>query len=539
MLSRRIHLGTISALVVMCFLGLPLVTSAMEAILIENPSAVQQHSDDDFQQLVDDGRGALDDLNFTSARRDFQDGLDHARGQSHSRWERIFIFYLALSHQQQSQTVKDPSRRQGHLKRAAAYYERSLRLKADSGSVLNNLAKIYDSLGESKKAGDYLKGAVELNDGRFGFYAKNYADHLVKAGDRNEAFNYYRLSAQKNPSPSFVHRQTMELGIEGKRISSLIEYLQALEQQGYESLAQDGALDILRKATPSVREKKKLLDLVVTILSERVYDPAGFAKSKVGLALRRLAADPDIGKPAQQVLLLHQKPPAGPRPFRYWNIGPPSVTFAKLTKQLGSWYMREASLDSAKAEAYFMLTLELTGGDDPGTFLQLVNLFADSDRIKDIKNLSRSYVPALFQAKGRQYQKGDLKKIYSYHRALGVLFSYLGEHQKPGNSEDFWGDEDTITSAIFQLDHALQIAREARIDYDTGLIDLLEKGYVAKSRPKDVIKLRLKAAEDSIYLGRVKQSKRVLAPLKTRKLTDVQKLDFKKVQKKLSIRRKN
>src|SRR5204863_3407234 len=130
-------------------------------------------------------------------------------------------------------------------------------------------------------------------------------------------------------------------------------------------------------------------------------------------------------------------------------------------------------------------------------------------RLDALNALATEYREPMFDAKMGTILRGDVTAEYRFHVALGTMYSYLGQY----------GDEQTPTSAIFQLSRAKQVAEAAdrqggkRITIDPKVIDLLATSYEKVSAPDAAVRVRLDSAEAFKKQGRVAAAQRVFKPL--------------------------
>src|SRR5215210_6837061 len=85
------------------------------------------------------------------------------------------------------------------LEEAASAYERALTIDPNRGTVLNNLAGVYDELGRDSEAEDLFERAVFQADKLQAFYRCNFGDFLVARGDSERAVGEYRKALEEVP----------------------------------------------------------------------------------------------------------------------------------------------------------------------------------------------------------------------------------------------------------------------------------------------------------------------------------------------------
>ena len=475
------------------------------------------------ERYVKDGKQALDVGEYDQALRLFSLGARQAENEQDKRWQADFYFYMGLTQQQKSESLKDNQDRKNVFLEAARFYEKALVTRPDFGAVLNNLAYIYDQIGLADQASRFYQKAIKLNDKRQSFYEVNYADFLFDYQELQKALGYYRLALKSQPDNSYARKKIIDVSITlGDR--GLVPFLWELMGNGWIIEAQQGALQALleKKWSSSRRDREELLALAVVGLSRQMYDPCEFAGSEVGNKFRKLSADPALRREAQDIIALHQLEKNDFSKFSHWAhkgdlfTDPsqgvwPRDAFLKLIRSLGDRY--RGYRDFQQAETYYLLATNLDRqAPDPDAILKLADLYIAQGDQEELKKMMAEHQISLFKGKARAYRNSHLQKIYQYHRALGVIYANI----------DNWGDSRTSTSAIFQLEHALKTAqvingrtekKEDQIIVEPRLVTYLADGYKLKNQPDKAIRIQLDAAETMMDQGAFLPAKKVLAPL--------------------------
>ena len=195
----------------------------------------------------------------------------------------------------------------------------------------------------------------------------------------------------------------------------------------------------------------------------------------------------------------------------------PADGFRGLIRSLGSRYKQIG--EPGRAESYYRLAADLRPYDvDPAAIRDLTQLYIEENQLPKVNRLAEEYVDRLFHGKGGAYRNSRLRKIFEYHRTLGVLYATIGR----------WGDSYRVDSAIFQLEHAREKSREVeeraqgalpeRYRFSPDMVNMLATGYVATDQLSRSYELRVKEAERFQQQGDAEAVRKVLEPIKTQEL---------------------
>ncbi|MBX2818921.1 MAG: hypothetical protein KTR29_04540, partial [Rhodothermaceae bacterium] len=130
------------------------------------------------------------------------------------------------------------------------------------------------------------------------------------------------------------------------------------------------------------------------------------------------------------------------------------------------------------------------------------------------------------------YKKSNFKKIYTFHRTLGIMYALTEQ----------WGDSGTVTSAIFQLENALRtrnvynsrIARRQRLDpiaIDARLVNLLAMAYAATGKNEEAVDLQLNYLSDAVKAKDRFTSREILREIDYAKLEGKQARQYERLRK--------
>ena len=484
-------------------------------------------------QYADQGRAALAAADYDRALESFRAGLEST---SDPDWQAKYIFYQAVTLQQQ-----------GRLEEAAGLYKEYLGQKPESAAALNNLAQIYAQAGDAERAEKLFRKAIAQKDSRSAYYRQNYAEFLDAQGRWKDATAAWTRLIDGQSQAESPHRAMMDRylasapsdrpwsTLEGReqhqrrgRGEEMVGYLWGRWEDGQPVRAAAGALDALADPNSWPPElRRELLTVVAVGLAGQRYDARQFLVSETAKKLSSLSGDPRISQGAEELLRLHNydEPKLDPDVYRWWKMGDlendpprgiwPADGFLRLIRSLGRGFQQGKDLD--RAEQYFRLAADFRGDDvDPEAIGDLAGLYAGDNRLEQVSELAQAYEHRLFGGKVQAYRTSKTEKIFDYHRTLGGIYS-LTETR---------GDEHTVTSAIFQLDRALEMHRrleqespataEQKAQYTPELNSLLAKGYESTGRIEKGYDVRISAAEIYQRNGDQEAATMILRPILTK-----------------------
>ena len=467
---------------------------------------------DQLSDQLDEARVSLRSRDFQVAIPALREGLSIAMEENDKEFQARYHFQLGVALQQRS----SGGRVGQDLNEAAGHYESYLKLKPRTGSALNNLAQIYTQLGREGEASSLFSRAVALEDDMVGFYAFNYAEFLKERKAWGESANYYKKALEENPD----HPEAREGLLEAyQRIDQgrLITFIWDQIDEGRDVWATTASLQALANlpaedVSAQIRkQKEELLSCVTVGMSRARYGPASKSKSggtqaEVFQMLEKLASDEDIGPGVKEILYAFDAPASSSeeaakswwsdKGSRYQDPEDgwwPRDGYRMLLRSIGTWHERRK--DMTTAEAYYKQAIHLTDDSDREpdlkAIVQLTDLYLSMNRTEDIETLLNDTSRELFSGKGDAYKNSDFKKIYNFHRTLGIMYALTEK----------WGDSGTVTSAIFQLENALR-ARDnynsrlgrrqtsERIAIEGRLVNLLATAYQNTGKSDEAVELQ-------------------------------------------------
>lgn len=181
----------------------------------------------------------------------------------------------------------------------------------------------------------------------------------------------------------------------------------------------------------------------------------------------------------------------------------PADGFRELVRALGRRFQEQGRYE--QAADYFRLAADLRDDEvDAAAVSDLVALNLERDRLDMVQSLTREYEPRLFDDKEESFLSSRVEKIFDYHRTLGGVYTLIEK----------WGDENTVDSAIFQLDKALDFydrleakapeKAAAKYHYTPELSEQLARAYEATGRLEESYRVRLDAVD--FHLERDRQT---------------------------------
>lgn len=406
---------------------------------------------------------------------------------------------------------------------AAESYLQVLEIKPESGSTLNNLGRLYASLGDMDQAIQYYERAAQVPGDNQAFYRKQYADMLWQTQRQAEAVVEYRAVISQLPQATAARDTVANFYLQDyqRDHDELIGYLWELVGTGEILSAAETALTVLE----SGRGDEWSVDLLTVVARALGHETLSREQSEaIRMRLRPLVRDPAVGSGVAEILALHESPNGA---FPWWaGRGNPSRdpargmwprdAFLQLARALGAQAERDDDLDLA--EAYYFAAARLNREEpDPLAFLALCQLYLRQDDFAKLESIidDSTIVNRMFEGKGEAYRRGQLDKIYQYHVTLGYIYGSLASRNTIP-----WGDSRTPTSAVFQLEHARTVG--ALIDdqqgnqraphIDVGVVELLAT-YYGQDNPSRATELRIESARRLMNAGSEDAARQVLSPV--------------------------
>lgn len=458
---------------------------------------------------------ALEARRFDDAFTLFTEAFRSAELQNDTNRIANMQFYRALTKQRQALQAKDGAERGRLYDEAIQYYNHAIGIRANFSAALNNLGRIYADRGDVAQALVLSKRVLELNDARQGYYAENHADLLLRTGQWKEACRFFALAAWAQPSNETVRgklvRECLRSGPD-----LLGQYLWDFVEHGMVLQVEEIALDVLGNERLGPNHKEELLSIVAVCLSRQYYLPAAFQETASGKRLTAFRADPAVGQGVSELSDLHGRR-IDRKDLQWWTdrtvpLRPdmpdsaPQAALGKLISSLGERLIRAKETNAA--ERYLILATELhSGPPDPNAIIRLAELYAERRQYAKLKALAEKHQRDLFVGKGEAYNQSDLRKMYAFHTALGVIYAHT----------ERFGDSSSPQSATFQLEHALRIADQIKDHSDirspATAIDLLAYAYEKTKQEAKGIELRLTQSEAYLKQGNPEAARIILGPV--------------------------
>jgi Flp pilus assembly protein TadD len=505
--APRRHWGAAGCLVLLLFAAAPVCAQMRPIEKKENPFLTAK---------AQEGRDALENQEFDRALSAFQNVLALALQDHDLKWQADSYFYLGLTRQQQAEKLGNAPGAQAAIAESEEFYKQALALKPNSPSILNNLAQLYASSGREKEAQELLRKSVSLKDQHSGVSAQNYAALLDRTGDVKSASQYYAMVAASQPDNVDAHERAVAAFIQADP-KGLGAYLWNALKSGQVLRVQESAIAALQRREWEPEPRRELLALVAASLSQQSYDPAKYKDTFAAENLATFAGDSVIGGGVVELMRLHGAGAVDPSAYRWWSEAGdlhtdpprgqwPRDAFRGLIRSLGNWYQRRGDLQ--RAESFYRLAVKLNRSEiDPVACLALADLYISQNRASDVDHLMNELAPELFYGKGEAYRSSQWQKIYEFHRALGLIYSYMKR----------WGNSGAPSSAIFQLEHAMEAAARLNMRPEPRLVDSLAAAYENSGQFERGSSLRLRYAEEFIQQKDYLNAQELLAPLTKQK----------------------
>lgn len=473
--------------------------------------------------LIDQGLTELRGGRITEARARFREAANVSRQAEDRDRQAEAAFYLGFADQSEAQG-KGADRREPLLRSALAAYEEALRWRPESPGVLNNAAQVQIQLGRTNEALGLMAKAIGTSDPMRATYTRNYADMLLGAGRWRDACRFYALVAVEQPQNQPLQQKLVDLCL-AKGPDLLGLYFWDLAQAGQVVQVGARALELVDRPDWEPRQAEELLSLVAYCLARQKIVKQEFLDSKMAARLKELVPHRVVGEGARELLLLMGGEQLDPSQYRWWPArhrvseeAPrgvwPLEAFQQLARSLADRAAEEKN--PARLEGYLLLSVGLNReAPDPEALTQLANFYAEGNQLERLDRLMQQFEVDIFRAKGAAYSQTQLRRIYRYHMALGVIYSHLGR----------WTSPRVVDSATFQLDRALQVADRlkeeggnkglAPVAVPPGLVDMLARAYDKTGRSEQAVNLRLDRAERFLEAGNRQSAAEVVRPLET------------------------
>jgi tetratricopeptide (TPR) repeat protein len=422
---------------------------------------------------------------------------------------------------------------------------------------MNNLAQLYTEAGRIEDATRLYREAIALEDERKGFYALNLADMLMQQGNPKSAITFYRITLEEHPDHPDA-QEGLIAAYQAADLPGLVTHLWDQIDRGRQVRATLASLQVLNRLADDedrpglADEKTELLTCVVVGLSKAQYGPlksgdGSIKKGDIEQLLGALANDPDIGAGVTEVLQVYDNPNISPDGRSWWaSLGTrerdpdegwwPRDGYRMLLRSLGAWYARRDWPDIA--EAYYRRSVELTANSDNEPDLEalvrLADLFMEQGDIDRVRDLLEASDTELYYGKGQAYRTSSWKKVYAFHRTLGIMYA-LTEN---------WGASNDVTSATFQLENALEkrelynrrFGREeddTLIPLEPRLVNLLAQTYNATGRADEAVPLQLDSAEELFRADTPAGARQILDAMDVSKLDNPSRRRYQALQRRL------
>lgn len=493
-----------------------------------------------YERELASGRQALRSGDYESAEAHLEVAVQAAEAWGEQSALAQSYFMLGLTKQTRVEAGGDPAAGRS-LREATAYYERALEWRPESGPILNNLARAHAAAGDTAGAAALYERAIAAAGDR-AMYLTNYAGLMVAHGDRAAAAGAYRRLVVLAPDDARAQRYLASYYLE-EASGELAPYLWEILERGQVLSAEDVALRALARGEPPP-PPEDLMSIVAVAQARQDVDPAAFPATPQGRRIVDLADTAEsrmVRACAMGLLELYRSPIPGTG-ARWWaELGTaardPRVgvwgrdAYRELARSIGEWHQRRGDYETA--EKYYELAANLVPDEvDPAALRDLTHAYLEQGDLSRVQELTAEYEPRLYEGKAQAYRDTQLDRIYEYHRTLGEIYTELGQ----------FGDEGTVNSAVFQLEHAREAAdslasqqnsaydRRGRLLFGPDLADMLARVYAAKGDTAESQNTRLDAAERYRKAGEPEAATRVLRPIEVNRLRDVQLERYQRIE---------
>ncbi len=382
-------------------------------------------------------------------------------------------------------------------RRASAFYEEVLREVPGYGPALNNLALVYQDLGETPRGVAVLQRGLAADAGLTSVLAVTLGNLLREEKKADEALAAYGRALADDPDDVAAARRIVDLyrDLLPARIAELAKLLPEWSRRStLDEAVEHGHLSII-ETTYAQAESLALQSLVpwVELSARRRWISA----SSVG-------ALPPAWKHAAVTDLAAYVAAPEQAPSRSWWRGaaPPRNALAGVALALGHGRLSRGDATGAAACWKAGVTIaprydeyqdrsDLKGAWMVRADLQseLASLYFKNPSLDPQRQQFTGLVGELFGGKAGAYKLGDHEAIQRYHTVLGLLFAQRME----------WRSPSPFMNAVFQLSNAIKTADARRQERGPQplpeLKALLAQGYAETGRPQDAKVTYAQAAE--------------------------------------------
>jgi hypothetical protein len=487
------------------------LTRAFALILCLGASVTAQADDKELQQAINGAAQDLAENEWRKAQRE----LDKARGDfkdsQDTELRAQYGFYSALVNHQCADDAKVPQPERTEARTAAiAGYKEYLQSHPKSGGTLNNLAQLYaQDPAQQQWALELYDQAVGLQDSRSSAYELNRAKLQSEMGLNDAALKSSTEVLKKDRRNSAAQDLSLALLEKSGDIEGIARFIRGLAESGAVSTAIDTAVSEIDRL-PGKREPV-LVVLAETLANPTLQDmPGQFGATAAAKSLAKHAQATDIGGGVREMLALYEKP-GDPQASYWWHQDFQyrddqkgwfrGTTFTTLARALGDRCRRAGADNYPCAEAYYNFALEFSRPYiDTDAFLALAQIYGTTDRRDKLTAIEKRYEGELFSGKGDSISRGDLRKEYDFHLALGTMYSYL---DKWTNSQ--WAP----ASAVFQLENAKRVSEQynkrnptkPQLEFPAESAGMLSTGYEKAGNFNLAAKVRVEAAKKASDSG--------------------------------------
>lgn len=331
----------------------------------------------------------------------------------------------------------------GELRRAAiAAYERVLADEPGHRPSIEALARLYASSEAGAKAIDLLSSASAARPADPA-YAIQLGDAYLAARQPKQALAAYDRAGSVVPAAAAVHPKVVDAFALLPPSDQAELLARAQTWSAHDPSAARAAFEAVM-----ARSAKDQPRLAEAALVEWV-DQQGRMRALTDAAVAALPLDETL--PAIRDLRQYLAQPWTAPPAGSWWLGSEErmEALARASLALGSeMLLREKPEDAERCWQTSARFFPWPSVAKVEVQSELAGLYARHPELDRSGEKADRLVQELFEGKGRAYRRGDLAAIQQYHTVLGVFLFERGVH----------GTAETPKSAIFQLEHALQMA---------------------------------------------------------------------------------
>jgi tetratricopeptide (TPR) repeat protein len=482
-------------------------------------------------QIIEQGTAARTQKDFFNALLTYFRALEIATADDDKLWSFRSNFYLGLTKQEAAESAGDPERRT-LLGEAKEFYARALALNPTSTATLSNLADAQLAEGDTTAAIDTLECGLAIlpkGEARALSFRDRLGDAYLALGERKKAAEVLRDAARSNSDDRSYHARIAGALIgddtHGPLGRELADYLfESLGRNDVDRVI-DAVFDAFERPQLNAEDATRLLPVLAEALSKKGYDLSGLAHSHTGDRLTAVAEKSPYREAFEELKILYLGGDLEAGKFPAWQSdtrdnGHPSPrdAFGNLARSLGSSSRHTAP---AKANAYFMLALQLSGdAPDPVLSRDFVVYLMNAGERPAVDAFVEKHARLIAMQEARA-PVADLENYYTFYRLVAAIYD---NSAIDGHTEIAIDALEHATSTAARASHTWQYWKDAYPDHTLfSQLALLQakRGHQEKAR-----EVSLHGAQTFTNVGWLGEARELVAEIDRDQLNEQERMSY-------------